>query len=65
MGDIIRILPGEKIPADGKIVLGSSYVDESMLTGESVPIFKEVREGKREGEKEEERKKGNGNFSGR
>src|SRR6056297_1608810 len=37
-GDRVLIKPGEKIPADGKIEKGESYVDESMLTGESVPV---------------------------
>ncbi len=36
-GDIVIVKPGEKIPADGKIILGYSSVDESMLTGESFP----------------------------
>jgi P-type Cu+ transporter len=39
-GDEIVVRPGEKIPADGTIIEGSSYVDESMLTGEAVPVFK-------------------------
>ncbi|WP_081151590.1 heavy metal translocating P-type ATPase [Niastella vici] len=39
--DLIIIKPGEKIPADGYIREGSSYVNESMLTGESVPVKKE------------------------
>ncbi|HVU96864.1 MAG TPA: copper-translocating P-type ATPase [Puia sp.] len=39
--DIIIIKPGEKVPADGLIQEGSSYVNESMLTGESVPVRKE------------------------
>jgi Cu+-exporting ATPase len=39
-GDIVIIKPGGKIPADGKIVLGSSVLDESMITGESRPIEK-------------------------
>lgn len=39
-GDIIEILPGENIPVDGKIVYGESDVDESMFTGESIPVFK-------------------------
>ncbi len=38
--DIIIVKPGEKIPADGLIIEGSSYVNESMLTGESVPVQK-------------------------
>ncbi|MBN1684515.1 MAG: copper-translocating P-type ATPase [Gammaproteobacteria bacterium] len=41
-GDVVLIKPGEKIPADGRIVEGSSYLDESMLTGESKPVKKEV-----------------------
>lgn len=41
-GDIILIKPGEKIPADGRVIEGSSYVNESMLTGESVPVKKET-----------------------
>ncbi len=40
-GDIVVVLPGEKIPADGAVVAGRSGVDESMLTGESVPVTKE------------------------
>ncbi|PJE80164.1 Copper-exporting P-type ATPase A [invertebrate metagenome] len=39
-GDHVRILPGESIPADGIILTGSSYVNESMLTGESLPVKK-------------------------
>ncbi len=40
VGDTIVIYPGENIPADGEVIKGSSAVDESMLTGESVPIEK-------------------------
>ncbi|POY36431.1 copper-translocating P-type ATPase [Solitalea longa] len=39
--DIVVIKPGEKIPADGLIIEGNSYVNESMLTGESVPVKRE------------------------
>ncbi|NES95859.1 MAG: copper-translocating P-type ATPase [Desertifilum sp. SIO1I2] len=40
VGDIVLVRPGEKIPVDGTIVEGSSTVDESMVTGESIPIQK-------------------------
>ncbi|ADC65523.1 copper-translocating P-type ATPase [Ferroglobus placidus DSM 10642] len=39
-GDIVLVKPGEKIPADGIVIEGESYVDESMLTGESKPVLK-------------------------
>ncbi|MDY6855882.1 MAG: heavy metal translocating P-type ATPase [Thermodesulfobacteriota bacterium] len=41
VGDIVLVRPGEKIPTDGVILAGSSMVDESMLTGESIPVVKE------------------------
>ena len=42
--DIILVRPGEKVPVDGIIVKGSSAVDESMLTGESLPVEKQVND---------------------
>jgi Cu2+-exporting ATPase len=41
-GDIILIKPGEKIPVDGTVTHGNSYVDESLITGEPVPVLREA-----------------------
>lgn len=41
-GDLLRVKPGEKIPVDGSIVEGNSSIDESMITGEPIPIDKNV-----------------------
>jgi P-type Cu2+ transporter len=40
-GEWVQVLPGEKIPADGTVIVGQSTVDESMLTGESMPVLKQ------------------------
>lgn len=42
--DLVLVRPGEKVPADGLVVEGESYVDESMITGEPLPAFKSVGE---------------------
>jgi Cu+-exporting ATPase len=42
VGDVIRIRPGEKVPVDGTVISGESYVDEAMITGEPVPVLKSL-----------------------
>lgn len=42
VGDVVLIRPGEKIPSDGDIIQGSSSIDESMVTGESMPVVRAV-----------------------
>lgn len=44
VGDVILVKPGEKIAVDGKVVSGNSYVDESMLSGEPIPVMKNENE---------------------
>ncbi|SMB84216.1 heavy metal translocating P-type ATPase [Deinococcus hopiensis] len=45
VGDLISVRPGEKIPVDGEVVQGASFVDESMITGEPVPVSKQAGAG--------------------
>src|ERR687894_821793 len=45
VGDLVRVRPGEKVPVDGVMVEGSSSLDESMLTGESLPVEKGTGDG--------------------
>ncbi|WP_188053892.1 heavy metal translocating P-type ATPase [Sphingosinithalassobacter sp. CS137] len=42
VGDVVRIRPGERVPVDGRLIEGATSVDESMLTGESMPVAKNV-----------------------
>ncbi len=45
VGDILRVKPGEKIPVDGVVIEGSSFVDESMVTGEPLAVEKRAKDG--------------------
>ncbi|WP_417579358.1 heavy metal translocating P-type ATPase [Pelagibacterium sp.] len=41
-GDIVEVRPGERLPVDGEVIEGTSYVDESMITGEPIPVSKSI-----------------------
>ena len=43
VGDIVLVKPGDKVPVDGQVIEGSSFVDKSMLTGEPTPVTKGIR----------------------
>ena len=42
VGDILRVLPGESIPVDGRIVRGATSINQAVMTGESLPVDKTV-----------------------
>ena len=44
VGNILLVKPGEKIPVDGRVIFGNTSIDESMLTGESIPVDKKVND---------------------